>query len=60
MDSKSFGSGRASAKPIAEPMPATFKPSRRIIREISDAFAPKASRMPISCVRCPTEYAISP
>jgi hypothetical protein len=48
IDSKSFGNGRAITKPIAKPTAATFKPWTRIMRRMSPALAPRASRIPIS------------
>lgn len=48
MEAKILGDGVAKRMPIVAPMDATFKPSRRIICEMSEALAPKARRMPIS------------
>jgi hypothetical protein len=60
IESKIFGDGSAITKPIADPTAATLRPSFKIMREMSEAFAPRARRIPISWVRWPTEYAMSP
>ena len=55
---------RASARdrttPIESPTNASFAPCRTIIPRTSEGFAPRAIRMPISCLRWVTEYAITP
>ena len=50
----------ADASPIATPTSATPMPWRTIMFRTSSESAPKASWMPISRVRCSTEYAINP
>ena len=53
-------SPNADATPIATPTSATLMPWRTTMFRTAGAPAPSAMRMPISCVRCWIEYAISP
>ena len=50
----------ATAIPSAMPASAGAIPWRITIRSTSVGSAPSARRMPISCVRCATEYAMTP
>ena len=50
----------AEATPIPTPTIVRIMPCRTTMFLTVDALAPSASRMPISCVRCSTEYAIKP
>src|SRR5438128_1640144 len=51
---------RAPARPTATPASARRRPDPTTIRCTSDESAPSAIRMPISRVRCATEYAVTP
>src|ERR1700731_950783 len=51
---------QAAAMPMTTPASVRIAPCATTILLAWLAFAPKASRIPISCVRCPTVYAISP
>ena len=53
-------SQNAAPRPIATPTIASTMPCRTIMFLTCDPCAPSARRMPISCVRCSTEYAIRP
>ena len=50
----------AAARPSTTPTSARRIPCATTILLTCEACAPSASRMPISCVRCSTEYAIKP
>ena len=50
----------AEAKPIATPMPVSHSPWRTNIAVRAWRCAPSAMRMPISRVRCETEYEMTP
>ena len=50
---------RAAASPIVRPIPTGSIPCLSTSLRISRAVAPIAIRIPISCVRCPTECAMT-
>ena len=53
-------SANDAATPTTTPASASCIPWLTTIVRTCPVPAPSASRMPISCVRCSTEYAISP
>ena len=53
-------SPNAAAVPTTIPANANFMPCQRIMLRTCEFCAPIAMRIPISCVRCCTEYAINP
>ena len=50
----------AAVSPIATPTPASVRPCTTNMRVTACPCAPSAMRMPISRVRCDTEYEITP
>src|SRR5262249_44526324 len=50
----------APPKPTVSPTRVIFNPSPTTIASTVRVVAPSATRTPISCVRCVTEYAITP
>ena len=59
-DSTSCVSASDTAIPAATPIAVSTRPRPITMRDTSDCRAPIAMRMPISRVRCETEYAITP
>jgi D-alanyl-D-alanine carboxypeptidase len=57
---KTCVSAKAPAMPIARPAPASFIPPPSTIRSTARRSAPRAIRIPISCVRCAVAYASTP
>ena len=53
-------SDKDATRPTAIPMPITISPRPRTLASTLRDVAPKATRMPISFVRCVTEWLMTP